>query len=183
VNWPAAGIAGLTGQEICIQLTRGYLSLVSEQDVEELSSVNWCTLVDKHHVYAVRSSTPDERGKKKTILMHRQVSCPTANQDVDHIDQHRFFGFKLVDNRRANLRNVSESQNGANQRKQVGCSSRFKGVCWHKQADKWMASIMVNQRTIHLGYFTSQLEAAHAYNQAHQSYFPGIQEGLNLIAA
>jgi len=183
VNWPAAGIAGLTGQELCVVLTKGCLALISEQDVEELSSTNWCTLVDKHQVYAMRTTPTDEQGKRQLIYMHRWLMKPTDDQEVDHRDQHRFFEYRIVDNRRDNLRNVSRSQNHANQRPRVGCSSRFKGVTWDRQKEKWMAYITVNQRRIYLGYFTSEAEAAHAYNQAHQSYFPGIQEGLNLIAA
>ena len=177
-NW-GHGIPGLTGQEICIVLTKGYVALVSPEDVDELSAVNWCAdLSSKRQVKAVRNSTPDEHGKRQLILMHRQVSKPTDDQEVDHIDQHRFFGYKVVDNRRQNLRSVTKSQNMANQRKTRG-SSRYKGVTWDRRNEKWKAQIMGNQRHIHLGYFTSEAEAAHAYNQAHQSYFPGIQEGRN----
>ena len=178
-NWPEAGIPGLTGQEICIQLTQGYLSLISDEDVEELSSVNWCATVDSRQVKAVRNSTPDEHGKRQLIYMHRQVSKPLTDQDVDHRDQHRHFEHKIVDNRRDNLRNVTSSQNHANKRPRVGCSSRFKGVYWNKQTEKWRAYVKVNYRRIHLGYFDNEVEAAHAYNQAHQLHWPGIQEGLN----
>jgi len=181
-NW-GQGIPGLTGDEICIVLTKGYVVLVSPEDVEYLSRVNWCTLVGRRQVKAVRNSTPDEQGKRQLILMHRQLMEPTDDQEVDHRDQHKFFCFKVVDNRRENLRNVTTSQNLHNQRKQVGCSSRFKGVVWRKRGEKWQAQIMINRRQIHLGLFTSQEEAAHAYNQAHQQYFPGITEGLNKIAA
>ena len=183
-NW-GQGIPGLTGLEICVVLTKGYIALISEQDVEELSRTSWCTYLSSssQQAQAARKSPVDARGKQQKIYMHRQVSKPTADQQVDHIDQHRFFGLKIVDNRRDNLRNVSRSHNMANQRKQVGCSSCYKGVSWYKRDEKWMAYIKVNQRRIYLGLFTSLLEAAHAYNQAHQSYFPGIHEGLNLIAA
>ena len=183
MNWPAAGIAGLTGQEICIQLTQGYLALIDVDDVEEVSSVNWFSnLANKHQVYAMRISPRDEHGKRQTIYMHRWLMKPTDVQEVDHRDQHRFFEYRIVDNRRENLRNVSASQNHANERPRVGCSSRFKGVCWHKQKEKWRAQIMVNQHNIHLGLFTSEAEAASAYNQAHEQHFPGIREGINLIA-
>ena len=184
VNWPEAGIPGLTGLEICVQLTRGYLAIVDAEDAEDLSSVNWCAdlQLTRQQVRAVRNSPRDEHGKQHPILMHRQLMKPMVGQEVDHRDQHIHFVHKLVDNRRENLRNVSVSQNAANQRKQVGCSSRFKGVCWNKRDEKWAAGIRVNGRSIYLGIFTSQEEAAHTYNQAHQHYFPGIAEGINLIA-
>jgi hypothetical protein len=130
-------------------------------------------------VQAARNSTPDEHGKRKLIYMHRQLMNPLDGQDVDHTDQHRFFVFKLVDNRRENLRNVSTSQNQANHRPRVGCSSCYKGVSWFKRDGKWMAQLMVNQRRIYLGLFVTELEAAVVYDVAHQHHFPGISEGLN----
>ena len=182
-NWPEAGIPGLTGYELCIQLTQGYLALIDADDLVALSSTSWRASLssNSHQVKAVRNSTPDEHGKRHTVYMHRQLMEPTDAKDVDHKDQHRFFGFRLVDNRRENLRNVTSSQNNANQRPQVGCSSRFKGVCWNKQNEKWKAQIKINHRQIYLGYFTNEAEAALAYNTAHQLYFPGIQEGKNFV--
>jgi hypothetical protein len=181
VNW-CQGIPGLTGDEVCLVLTRGYLSLISREDVEAFSSYNWYSLVQKGQVAAVRWTPRDVRGKQKFILLHREISCPTAEQEVDHRDQHKFFCFKIVDNRRQNLRNVSRSQNQANQRKCVGCTSSYKGVYWFKQHEKWHSRIKVNRRRIHLGYFTSETDAAVAYNQAHETHFPGIHEGLNKIS-
>jgi len=179
VNWPADGIPGLTGHEICVVLTKGYIALVSPEDAEELSGYNWHTLLSKQQVIAVRNSTPDERGKQKKIYMHRWLMKPTADQEVDHRDQHCFFCYKVVDNRRENLRNGSASQNQANRRKQVGCTSSYMGVCWLKRNAKWMAQIMANQRKTYLGSFDTQLEAAMAYDSEHRNLFPGIHEGLN----
>jgi hypothetical protein len=176
-NW-GDGIPGLTGDEICLVLTKGYLSLISREDGEQFGSVGWRAMVMKGQVYA-RRNTPRVDGKQKTLLLHREISCPTADQEVDHKDQHKLFGYKIVDNRRENLRNVSRGQNQANRRKQVGCSSRFKGVYWFKRDEKWNARIKVNQRHVHLGRFVNETEAAEAYDQAHEQHFPGIHEGLN----
>jgi len=95
------------------------------------------------------------------------------------MDQHRLFDYKVVDNRRSNLRNVTTSQNQANQRKQVGCSSKYKGVAWYKRDEKWIAMIRTNGRPTNIGRFEIELEAAVAYDQAHEINWPGIQEGLN----
>jgi len=181
-NWPTDGIPGLTGLEICVVLTKGCLALISEQDVQEMSGSSWCAcLSTKQQVKAARRSPVDEHGKQQRIYMHRWLMKPTADQEVDHRDQHKFFCYKVVDNRRQNLRNVTKSQNHANERPHVGCSSRYKGVCWHKKNEKWLAYIRVNQRRIYLGLFTSEAEAASAYNQAHEQHFPGIAEGMNSI--
>ena len=179
VNW-GQGISGLTGYEICIVLTRGYVALISQEDVQELSGYSWNAHVSFQQVRAIRHAPLDGR-KRQMVYMHRWLMKPTAGQQVDHRDQHKFFGFKLVDNRRQNLRNVTQSQNQHNRRPQVGCTSRYKGVSWHTRDEKWAAGIRVNRRLIHLGYFTSETEAAKQYNQAHQHHFPGIHEGMNHI--
>jgi len=177
-NW-GQGIVGLTGYELCIQLTRGYLALIDADDLVALSSVSWFVQVMKHRIYAARRSPVDEQGKQQQIYMHRQLMEPTDDQEVDHMDQHRLFDYKVVDNRRSNLRNVTTSQNQANQRKQVGCSSKYKGVAWYKRDEKWIAMIRTNGRPTNIGRFEIELEAALAYDQAHEINWPGIQEGLN----
>jgi hypothetical protein len=87
-----------------------------------------------------------------------------------------------MDNRRQNLRIVSRSENAANQRKQAGCTSSYKGVWWDADREKWQAYMNANGKRIHLGRFASETEAAEAYNTAHRLHFPGINEGLNKIS-
>lgn len=74
--------------------------------------------------------------------------------------------FDGLDNRRCNLRIVTRSQNHMNRRKALGFTSGFKGVFWVKRVGKWGASIGINYKDIHLGYFSSEIDAAHAYDKA-----------------
>lgn len=74
------------------------------------------------------------------------------------------------DNRIENLREATKTQNSANQ-KMRGGSSRFKGAWWCKDKKKWRASIKANGKQNHIGYFTSELDAAKAYNEAALKYF------------
>ena len=46
----------------------------------------------------------------------------------------------------ANLREATDSQNGANSRRRADNTSGLKGVHWNRQAQKWQAEITVNQR-------------------------------------
>lgn len=80
---------------------------------------------------------------------------------VDHIDGNR------TNNRIENLREATSSQNNQN-RKPTG-SSGIKGVVWHKQSKKWVASICVNRKSVHLGSFLSIEDAALVANKARQS--------------
>lgn len=77
-------------------------------------------------------------------------------QEVDHINGIR------SDNRLNNLRPCSRSQNMYNTMK--------KGVCYHKTQLKWVASIRVNTKRLHLGSFTSEADALAAYDAAARKY-------------
>jgi len=70
--------------------------------------------------------------------------------DLDHINGIR------DDNRIANLRIASHSENMHNRRADHDNTSGIKGVCWNRFKNKWMS--YVNGR--HVGYFNSKEEAA-----------------------
>jgi hypothetical protein len=74
---------------------------------------------------------------------------------LDHINGVR------DDNRLANLRPATESQNAANRRTPITNTSGFKGVSWHKDRRRWQATIMVASKQSYLGLFDTP-EAAHA---------------------
>jgi len=82
-------------------------------------------------------------------------------EQVDHIDGNR------TNNLIQNLREATSAQN--NQNRKVTSSSGIKGVVWHKQSKKWVASICVNRKSVHLGSFLSIEEAALVANRARQS--------------
>lgn len=68
------------------------------------------------------------------------------------------------DNRWDNLRPATKQQNTRNRVKRKDCSSIYKGVSWHKKADKWRSYASVNGQYIHLGNFDSEIEAAKSYD-------------------
>ena len=74
---------------------------------------------------------------------------------VNHID------FDKTNNNVDNLEIVTQREN-ANQ-KHIKSSSKFVGVSWYKATNKWSASIRINGKKKHLGYFTEELEASNAY--------------------
>jgi len=46
----------------------------------------------------------------------------------------------------------------------IGSKSQLKGVYWNISVKKWVASITVNYKFIHIGYFDNIRDAAIAYN-------------------
>ena len=95
------------------------------------------------------------------ITLTRFLLKPNFNRVVDHINGNS------MDNRRCNLRICTISQNTANQRKQRGCSSKYRGVSFAKGCKKrpWQSYIQKDGKTVSIGYFKSEVEAAEAYNK------------------
>jgi len=99
------------------------------------------------------------------IRMHRLILKAQKGQQVDHINGNG------LDNRKDNLRFCTSSQNYQNSRKRKNCSSKYKGVWWHKQSKKWQTGIVLNYKNYHLGYFTNEIEAAKAYDLTAAEFF------------
>lgn len=70
------------------------------------------------------------------------------------------------DNRPANLREATSSQNNQNRGPQSNNISGVKGVSFHKGRGKWFARIKADGRVRHLGYFDDPKLAGLAYASA-----------------
>ncbi|MCI0659647.1 MAG: HNH endonuclease [Acidobacteria bacterium] len=141
--------------------TNGYLIMVSDEDFEWANNFKWHA--DKGGVRGYTRYARRHLGKRRYAYMHNEIR---DGRGVDHKNGDG------LDNRRENLRFATISQNLANRRKRRGAvSSRHKGVYLKKASGKFAAHIRVNRRAIHLGYFTSESEAAKAYNAAAREHF------------
>ena len=84
---------------------------------------------------------------------------------IDHING------DTTDNRIANLRTVTYSQNLMNAPKWRNNTSGAKGVIWNKQRNRWQARIKVKGHQVHLGLFDTVGAAAQARRTAEENYF------------
>ena len=150
-----------------IQLTQGKVALVDDADYDALSAVKWCSKKDGHTTYAISSI------EGRTVLIHRLITAAPQGVEVDHINGDG------LDNRRDNLRLCSRKENQRNRRVQAH-SSQYKGVTWHTSHGKWRSQITIDGRNKHLGYFTAEIDAAHAYDEASVKYFGEFARGNEL---
>ncbi|MCF1193472.1 hypothetical protein LRR18_17920, partial [Mangrovimonas sp. AS39] len=70
-----------------------------------------------------------------------------------------------------NLRFCDKSKNAMNCKIHKHNTSGYKGVCWHKQCNKWRAYIVLKDKQKSLGLFECKHEAAEAYNKAALTFF------------
>lgn len=146
-----------------IPLSRGMFAIVDESDFEELSKHTWFYA----HGYAVRNvRVRPGRGGQRLLGMHRFLMNTPDGYETDHVN-----GDKL-DNRRSNLRIATKSQNMMN-REYYRSASGYKGVylipnC--TKPKKWRSYIMVNKKSICVGYFRTKTEAITAHREAIKRY-------------
>ena len=145
-----------------IQLTKGKTTVVNEDDREWLEKHRWKHLNRPgYQGYAVRNAYINKR--YVALLMHRAIwehhngPIPKGMQ-IDHING------DTLDNRLENLRICTNAQNAHNSYKRRQTASRYKGVTWHIRYKKWVAQIGRGKNHRHIGYFTSEEDAARAYD-------------------
>jgi len=135
-------------------------------DLELVKMYSWYIGKRGETLYAMTSV---KVGNKWTTLSLHQYLLPTQEPlSVDHINR---IG---LDNRRSNLRRATNQEQCVNQGMLKNNTSGVKGVCWHKQCQKWMAHIKVNRERIHLGLYDTIGEAAQARLGAEAKYFDPI---------
>lgn len=137
----------------------GRFALVDIEDVPLIAGRSWFTLPTTRALYAQCRQVVN--GKTHTILMHRVIMGVTERRiQVDHINHNG------LDNRRQNLRLVTNQDNAFNRRPRLRGTSRFKGVHWDKSKRKWCVSYTLNQRKCKAGCFDHEVDAARAYDEA-----------------
>ena len=154
---------------ICVRskMACGSEFTLDHEDWKLVSDLRFCKFSHGYAICSRLKSCPSTSG-----ILHRIIAglvwgrdslrdSQGARVDVDHIN-----GCK-TDNRRCNLRLCNHAENMRNQSTVKG-SSRFKGVYESQTPGKWKANITYTRpgfpRSIHLGTFSTEEDAARAYD-------------------
>lgn len=92
-------------------------------------------------------------------------------KEIDHIDRDR------SNNKLANLRLATRSQNNMNTKRRSDNKSGVTGVTWHKGSQKWRATIHKGGKQVQVGMFATIEEAAKAYQEAANEMHGEFAEG------
>ena len=143
-----------------IEIKPDVFVLVDEQDAELVRSHKW--QVNPRYVMASIES--------RTVYLHRLIMNAPKGMCVDHINGNR------LDNRRANLRLVTQAQNLQNRRgAQSTSSTGIRGV-FPFYNNRYRARIWVNGRGISLGCFDTAEEAEAAAIEGRRKHMTHSQE-------
>jgi hypothetical protein len=150
---------------VYVPLSNGGHAIVDEEDYPVVAPYNWFKVKHGNSFYAFAHAKRD--GLDTTISMHRLLFGLTKEDRID-VDHKNHDG---LDNRRSeNLRLATRKQNAANARKHRRSLSKYKGVTFSRDANKWIASIKTpsssSHRRLGLGYYEVEEEAAFAYSVA-----------------
>ena len=153
-----------------------HITIVDKEDYPQVKDFRWALTNQEHAIYAVAKIPHPDGGwyhypsggrtrRKTAITMHRLIENAPKGKLTDHINHNG------LDNRRNNLRIVTTQHNNANQALSNTSKSGYKGVSWHKGAQRWRAYIRYDYKQRHIGHFTDKDEAARAYDAKAKELF------------
>ena len=161
-----------------IRISRGLTALIDPEDFEKelagycsdgrsftirICDYRWSAIPSKGRFYASICAWKFSRGV--TVKMHRLIMGATPGTVVDHINR------EGTDNRKCNLRIVTQQQNSAWHRGGRGTTSKFNGVHFDSHIGKWRAQTSFMKKRHHIGLFDTEIEAARAYDARAKELF------------
>jgi hypothetical protein len=151
-----------------IPLTQGQHAIVETKLYDWLMQWKWSAHWSKKtNSFYAKTAVLGDDGKMHTICMHRLILGLKEGDEkqVDHVNHDTLDNRRFI-NSEEQLRLANNSENGRNARKSKANTSGYKGVTFRKDLNKWVASIRINRKPIHLGFFDDPKDAYASYCEA-----------------
>jgi hypothetical protein len=144
-----------------IKLTKNQVTFVDDEDYNFLMQWKWHAKPNMNNGYYAIRGFKNEKNTMSKIHMHRVIMNLTdPNLVVDHIDGNP------LNNQKSNLRICTKDQNRHNRKASKSKKSKYLGVFWNKECNKWYSQIKDGKKIIYLGIHNTEEEAAMAYDEA-----------------
>lgn len=135
-----------------------YRILLDPEDTHILNKYSWCISTGYvrrcEHVYIDKN-----KYSTRVIYLHRHLMNAIKGQVVDHINGNP------LDNRKENLRIVTQQINTRNKRSSKGSTSKYVGVYYHKQNKRWAIQIRIDGKVISFPTYKTEEEAKEIRNK------------------
>lgn len=134
-----------------------------------LSNSNLFAIVDDEDFERLLKYTWNVRGNDNSFTI--QTSIVYKNTSLANHVMKEFDGLydhkdrNPLNNSKENLRPCTRGDNMCNRQKFSNCISSYKGVRFHKKGNNWEARITKDKKTISLGIFDNEVDAAKAYDK------------------
>lgn len=152
-----------------IPVNKGYKAKIDQEDYDRVTKHTWRIIKKDSGRLKVVTNIVTAKGNRQVSLGQFLMKPPKGKM----VYPRRFM--EGLDYRKSNLIvcTMAERQRILPKSRNHG-TSRFKGVSYIISLKKWRASIKVKGKSISLGVYGSEVEAAEAYNRAAREYFGDI---------
>lgn len=149
-----------------IPLTKGKFALIDKEDYQKVCKYKW-SFNGRYATRGIYLGKINGKRKYRTQTLHVELMETPKGMETDHING------DSLDNRRSNLRICTHKQNLANSKKRSfgKTFSNYKGAYWNKSLKKWYSNITLYGKTVRIGSFKTEIEAAKAYDKKAREYY------------